>query len=331
MQTLKSALRVLAYQTGLLGLIHRIRNRNTLTVFMFHRVLPSDSTEYACAEREFTLSQMSFSQCIDFIDKHFNVVSSGSVNEFLNGRGSLPRRAALITFDDGWRDTVLYALPELRKRSLPALLFLATEVLDSSESRWWQDALVEAVTEQDGLELLETELRIIPDPTENRSSRVQHLTAKLAEKSENERLTILRAYIKHPIMNRQMLTRTDLADLRPLSIAGHGHSHIPLTELSNASADLLLSRQALQGIGGEVEVMSFPHGAVNDDVLEQAHRAGFETCYSSDPVLLDAPKPANRGKLIGRIHIPENQWTCGSNGISSAKLATFLFFRPIVR
>jgi hypothetical protein len=32
---------------------------------------------------------------------------------------------------------------------------------------------------------------------------------------------------------------------------------------------------------------------------------------------------------LGRIHIPENEWTCDGQGIAAEKLATFLFFRPI--
>jgi hypothetical protein len=90
--------------------------------------------------------------------------------------------------------------------------------------------------------------------------------------------------------------------------------------------DLQRSHGVLQEIGAHADVMSFPHGAVDDAVRTAARRAGFTTCFSSKPVLMDARKPWPDD--IGRIHIPENAWTTGANGISPAKLATFLFFRP---
>lgn len=330
----KTILRALAYHSGLLGLAHRLRNRKTLTVFMFHRVLPAESVAYAHAEKEFTFTVTGFSRCLDFIQKHYNVISHAAIQAQMDRGEPLPPNAGLITFDDGWRDTLTYALPELKKRQLPALLFLATEVLDLTADRWWQDMLVEALARPGMLLHLEEALGINGVATTSPSERCRQLTGTLAALDDAQRHAVLTRFIATPPMGRQMLTPQDLACAPNLSIAGHGHSHGPLTQHPNPLADLATSQKILREIGTSNchhWAMSFPHGAVDAATLTQARQAGFQLCYSSEPALVDMSNGIHAEKMLGRIHIPENEWTCESGIISFSRMATFLFFRPIAQ
>lgn len=330
MSMAKNVLRKLLYRTGVLDLIHRLRNRDTLTIFMFHRVLPKQSAEYQAAEKEFTFSVDGFGQCLDFIRHHYHVVSQADVTAHLNGRQRLPKCAGLITFDDGWRDTLIHALPELKKRNLPAVLFLATEVVDLATGDWWQDQLVELLAQKEGLSSIKSALAIRQLPGESRSDELRRITATLGALEESQRQAILQPLVSRLPGARQMLKRADLDLLRPwITIAGHGHSHAPLSHHPRASDDLAACRAQLQAIGGEDAVLSFPHGAYDATTLQQAHAAGFSMCYSSDPVLMDTASARSPLIPLGRIHIPESAWTCDGQGIAAEKLATFLFFRPI--
>ena len=330
MSMAKNVLRKLLYRTGVLGLVHRLRNRDTLTVFMFHRVLPKQSAEYQAAEKEFTFSVDGFGQCLDFIQRHYHVVSQADVTAHLNGRQRLPRCAGLITFDDGWRDTLIHALPELKKRNLPAVLFLATEVVDLAMGDWWQDQLVELLAQKEGLSSIKSALALRQLPGESRSDELRRITATLGALEESQRQAILQPLVSRLPGARQMLNRADLDLLRPwITIAGHGHSHAPLSHHPRASDDLAACRAQLQAIGGEDAVLSFPHGAYDATTLQQAHTAGFSMCYSSDPMLMNTAIVRSPLIPLGRIHIPENEWTCDGQGIAAEKLATFLFFRPI--
>lgn len=325
---MKSSVRDWAYRLGLMSLMHRIRNRQTLTVFMFHRVLPVDSTAYAMAEKEFTFSVTGFGRCLDFIKKHYKVVPHRAVYDHVVRGHPLPPFAGLITFDDGWRDTLIHALPELRKRHLPAVLFLATQVIELSESRWWQDMLVEAMYTPENLDALENSLGLAGGAGMKRAERIRRLTSVFAEMADERRHALLSACASPYRVSRQMLAANEIPSLKPdITIASHGHTHAPMNHHSNSREELVLARSRLHALGGDDWAMSFPHGAYDDNTLMQAHDVGFKLCYTSDPALVDTTSGSKVS--LGRIHIPENEWTCDQHGISESKLSTFLFFRPV--
>ncbi|MDR3542777.1 MAG: polysaccharide deacetylase family protein [Desulfocapsaceae bacterium] len=314
------------YRTGFMGLLHRYRNARTLTVLMFHRVLPRESSEFMRSEREFTFSIEGFCRCLDFLKHHYNVIDLDTLIDVENGRCVLPPFAALITFDDGWRDTVVHALPELQKRGLPAVLFVSTEIPRFATSRWWQDALVEIAGSSEYSQGLAQDLGLIPADQPD----FHELSSILASMAPSEREALIVKYI--PLHGeRQMLSSADLASLnqKQLALAAHGHTHAPLTYVRELSEELEASAKHIRGLGGYATAMSLPHGDVDVRVLRSARKAGFEWIFTSVPALNSSDMP-HKNRLLARIHVPENRWTCGvDNRISNARLANFLFLRPI--
>src|SRR6185369_3452232 len=53
--------------------------------------------------------------------------------------GGRPRRAPVVTFDDGYADFADAALPGLRAYGIPATLFVVSGMLDASREFWWDD------------------------------------------------------------------------------------------------------------------------------------------------------------------------------------------------
>jgi peptidoglycan/xylan/chitin deacetylase (PgdA/CDA1 family) len=74
---------------------------------------------------------------MDFIRSRFNVISVSDVLAWLRGRQPLPSNPLLITFDDGYRDNLDYALPILQERNLPAVIFLATDYTGEIAPFYW--------------------------------------------------------------------------------------------------------------------------------------------------------------------------------------------------
>lgn len=51
----------------------------------------------------------------------------------------LPKRAVVLTFDDGYLDNLLYAKPILERFGIPATVFVATGYVDSHHEFWWDE------------------------------------------------------------------------------------------------------------------------------------------------------------------------------------------------
>lgn len=141
---LRGAIRTLAWRSGALGLRHRLRAGATLTVAMFHRVVAPGSAAARHADPTYTLPAPLFAEVLGFARRHWRVVGLAEVLAARQGGTPLPPRALLLTFDDGWRDTLEVALPLLRAAGLPATVFVATDALAEPEPWWWQEALLRA-------------------------------------------------------------------------------------------------------------------------------------------------------------------------------------------
>ncbi|MCH9642806.1 MAG: polysaccharide deacetylase family protein, partial [Actinomycetia bacterium] len=72
---------------------------------------------------------------LDFVRRRFHVLPLDQALEQLR-TGTLPDRAATVTFDDGTRNLATYAAPVLRSLGLPAAIFLATGPMGSAEALW---------------------------------------------------------------------------------------------------------------------------------------------------------------------------------------------------
>lgn len=332
MSIFKDWIRSALYRSGGVGLWHRWRNRDVLTVLMFHRVLPDNDPAFDGADREFTFSLDGFSRTLDFVQRHYNVIDLKGLSDSIDGGGSLPANPLLLTFDDGWRDTLIHAAPELEHRGLSAVMFLATEVVDLPGQRWWQDVLASAFTRTGAVQRLMDAggLQGCPD----RESPPQVVAAHLAQFPEAKRWDWLHHHVPEvaaqTVPTRQMVNLADLRARNPevIRVGGHGHTHAPLTAAAEPWAELRKSQRFVQANEAGPLSMSFPHGCFSADLVQQAHAVGFQWVFTSEPVLEKCAEDGQTSGRLGRIHLPENEWTCSHGKIDPAKLATYLFLRP---
>jgi peptidoglycan/xylan/chitin deacetylase (PgdA/CDA1 family) len=75
---------------------------------------------------------------LDLLARCANVVPLGPALQRLSAGEPLPPRALAITFDDGYRDNVHLAAPELLGRGMPATFFLVPRLIDRTVRPWWE-------------------------------------------------------------------------------------------------------------------------------------------------------------------------------------------------
>ncbi|HEY9209567.1 polysaccharide deacetylase family protein [Acidovorax sp.] len=334
LQAVKCMGRKALYHSGVWGLYHRVRNRQALTVLMFHRVLPADDPAFALAEREFTFTLEGFRRALDFVQRHYHVVTLRQLAADREQGQPLPPNPVLITFDDGWRDTVVHALPELQRRSLSALLFVAWDAINQHPERWWQDALVSAMA-QPGVRARLCERAGWPAQDADRADVHRRLSAWMAGLPHEARVAALRAGapgVWEAVSKRQMINVDELdAWLKAgMEVGSHGMSHAPLTHCDKARGELQASLAHLKlNAPGMPANLSFPHGDLTPGLAHEASQAGYQWLFTSDAHLCEWPPKVAAAPLIGRIHLPENEWTCDSDRVNFSRLAGFLFARPL--
>jgi peptidoglycan/xylan/chitin deacetylase (PgdA/CDA1 family) len=101
-------------------------------ILMYHEVSPSPHTafqRYTVTVREFT-RQMRILTTLGY-----ETIDLDTLVRARGGRGSLPRRPVIITFDDGYQGSVDHAVPVLRAHNFTASFFLVAGLVGET-SRW---------------------------------------------------------------------------------------------------------------------------------------------------------------------------------------------------
>jgi peptidoglycan/xylan/chitin deacetylase (PgdA/CDA1 family) len=329
---LRDGLKALAYGSGALSAHHARRNADTLTVLMFHRVLPESEAVRLTADPVYTVTPRLLSECVRFLEKHYTIVGLRDIVRSRQRKSRLPRRAALITFDDGWYDNLVYAAPILN--AVPWTVFVAADAI-GQPACWWQEAVLWAL--RSGSTTFSS-LREACGRSGGAPDNVHALLADLARLPSEERSRILAPYcesIRARYSSAMMLSKEDIPALvrAGATIGAHGDTHLPMSLLSDRDLEIdIRSAKALVSEWSDSEAgttLSFPHGRYDARVCAAAGRSGFSVTFSSDPLL----NPCRDGWLgdgsLGRIPITAHDVGDGHGGLNPARLATWLFLRDL--
>ena len=101
------------------------RIRPGIRILMYHRV---DRLPYY---DQLTISPELFEQHMAYLAAHQRVISLSQAVDELSSAEKI-RPAVVVTFDDGYRDNLLHALPILERYKIPATIFVTTQFCDQT-------------------------------------------------------------------------------------------------------------------------------------------------------------------------------------------------------
>ena len=104
----------------------------TVPILCYHRFGPQPGKMVVTPE--------AFAKQLDYLAQNgYSVVPLSDLIEFLDGTRALPRRAVVITVDDGHISSYRYAYPLLKQHGFPATFFLYSDFIGAGEAlRWTQ-------------------------------------------------------------------------------------------------------------------------------------------------------------------------------------------------
>jgi len=328
------------YKSGLLGAWHRRRNRRALTVLSLHRVLPESDPRWAGADPLYTVSSRFFEQLLEWIVRHYSVVSLADVEAASAGTAQLPSCPLLITFDDGWADNYAHALPLLQRFGLPAVLFCAADAIDRHEgffqeqliSAWRRGRFMPGVLRELWLGAGAATTDIPADPAQPAAMR--QLIARLQALEPATRRKVLEphaAILREEF--RQMVTATELQAMvgAGIGIGTHGRQHEPLTRVANLREELREARRLVAQHArlqeDRVVTLSFPFSKQDENVIREAHAAGYSLLFGGGLTL--APVVPRVPQLIPRVGITAGPVQDARGNLCAEALAAYLFRRPV--
>jgi peptidoglycan/xylan/chitin deacetylase (PgdA/CDA1 family) len=316
-----------------MDLFHRTSHSECLTVVMFHRVLPGKERERMEADPLYTVTPELLLEIATFLKQNYAVIGIKDVISSLNRERPLPPRPVLVTFDDGWRDNLEWAMPALR--GIPWVLFVAADAVSEPEY-WWQEVLLWALrTGQASFgELWEaaTPAGVESEGVVNRPD-ILALLIRYGDLAPDRRRTVLvplETVLRSRCNKRHMLSTAELAALQKngVSIGSHGASHLPFTIMTDPAGDLMRAMQWLRKLQG-TPVLSFPHGRYNATVLRAARELACAAIFTSDPVLNPCPGGWLQSDLIGRVSMIPANVTDNAGRFAPDRLASQLYLRDV--
>lgn len=303
-RAVKTAVAALLYYSGLLSIWQMIVLRRRAVVLMYHRVLTSEERERTGSHQALTVDTETFARQMRLLRRHFNVLSVEQFARCLEDGVPFPPSSCLITFDDGWCDTVWNAFPILRQQSLPALIFLPMNYIGTKRV-FWQEALthllgrlVAHLREYPGRreyfrELLEPAgLREVLEIGE-----VDPRQAIVALLAAQKRANVTRLRALPDVLARELGVSLDELsevdgfigwhDVRAMAAHGiafgcHGAEHLLLTEVpvAEAQVDIHASKREFDArINHLVPTFSYPNGYYTPEIVEAVRTSGFRLAF----------------------------------------------------
>lgn len=270
-----------------------LARRPGLLVLGYHRIGISDAARgYAGV---FSATADEFRDQIRYLKGAFRVVSLDEV--IAAGPGlALRNSCVMITFDDGYRDSLDVAVPILKQLGVPATYFLPTDFLDQPRLFWWDRLAItlhRTTVEKIGMGPplpIEIDFRrespdaaiaravgplLDADPAEiepwlDRLER--HAEVRIA--SEDEAGSLLIGWQGA----RELLQEG-------MSVGSHARSHRNLARLDPASQrdELVGSKSRLESeLGSDVTALAYPYGvntAFTPSTCQIARESGYQLAF----------------------------------------------------
>jgi peptidoglycan/xylan/chitin deacetylase (PgdA/CDA1 family) len=287
--------------------VRRNAYRNEPFIVGYHRVVENFEHSSRSSIPSMLISSAMFEQHIDCLARHFEFVSLDEIGAHLLSATPFRRPCAAITFDDGYSDVYRNAFPILKRKGIPAAVFVVTGLVGTDripihDRLYW--ILSEA--QRRGI----SPERLVSHLVTSSGSRVPAVKSSSLDTPFAAMAFILNRLthdeidgIVGSLQHRFPIGRSVLQEMAPLrwgmiremhrngiTIGSHTRSHTLLTQekIMRAGFELADSRRELEArLEAPVQHFAYPDGRFTPSVVEAVrdagYRYGYGICQARDP------------------------------------------------
>ena len=308
----------------LIYLARRIfRRKPLLAVFTFHRIVADGSDERHLVTYDKGTPRSIFDEQIRGIKKFYQILTLDEFVAVVEGKKTLERDAALITFDDADSEFAGQAFPVLQKHQVSSVVFVPTDFVDSAKKFWHlrvsnafhrlSDHTWPQVQElsrhfpggkSKWLENLDYRKR---DDLATACWRFNIALDRMQEAEIEEFVDRLEAITgRDYTLGIATMSWQELARMRAggVYLESHSASHRKLGRLDSGGikAELTSSKVLLESrLGKTVCSICYPAGSVNEQVVELAQAAGYKVGFPTQFGFIQYPVAEAERFLLTRF------------------------------
>jgi peptidoglycan/xylan/chitin deacetylase (PgdA/CDA1 family) len=297
--------------------IFRFCNREKVLTLAYHGVTQSNFS-LPCP----TLIPVDiFEEQIAFLSAKYKIVSLRQIVQSLAAGEKLPQNAAVITFDDGYKNNLTLALPILEKYHVPATIFVTAGYVGQEKILPMDEAYFLVIQAKGRPSCSINEIGLGPLYFESTSQLVMSYkkivsTLKQFHQEEQKRYIHLLRELLHlgplvcdasTLAEFGIVSREELRTLSESSLIDIGahtvnHQILSRVDIKIAAEEIIKSKCMLQEYTGKnVDLFAYPNGAAgdyNNDHIAILKKNGFICSVTLDPKMNTHSADLNR---LGRV------------------------------
>jgi peptidoglycan/xylan/chitin deacetylase (PgdA/CDA1 family) len=240
-------------------------------VIGYHRVVEDFVSSAKASIPSMLVSRSMLEQHLDWIGRRFRFISLDELGARLDGRDDRKDPVAAITFDDGYRDFYEQALPVLRRKGVPAAVFVVTDLVGTKRVHLHDKLYVLLASRSNALQATRVLLETLSQ------AEVEEVIRKL----ESEVSIAEDAFRPFYSLTWEMLEEICRAGI---TIGSHTRTHVLMTNESRerVQEELSGSRAEIETrLGTDAEHFAYPSGLFNTAVVEAVAAAGYQFAYTT--------------------------------------------------
>lgn len=290
---IKECFGYLFYYTGLFWFFLRaINGKRQCLILMYHRINKDSQSCFSGLQTEI------FEKQIRFLSRFFKFITFDELIRLSETKEKIRDNLAIITFDDGYKNTYFEALPILNKYQLPATVFLTTGVLGNG-GLIWTDKVSYLIRNTVCPELTikvngsYRKFFLEKDRKEEIALEIKEILKNMDNDKKEEVLQEMVMQINVELKNisdsEKMLNWNEIEDMdkEGIEFGGHTVNHSILTKitLENAWKEIKESKEEIEKhIKNPVITFCYPNGTkedFNQEIKDLLKKAGYQCAVTA--------------------------------------------------
>ncbi len=113
------------------------KDEKPVTILTYHSIEPKPATKEGAMQLHYRVTPENFEAQIKYLmDQGYTPITFTALIDHVSNGAAIPEKSIVITFDDGWKSQLDYAVPVLKKYGFTATFFIITDLRNHRYMSW---------------------------------------------------------------------------------------------------------------------------------------------------------------------------------------------------